>query len=83
MTRQLEAAWARVTDALRPPPQTPLSTWLEATVRLGSLPPTQRGWERRQLRHIHSNAPSFIEGQHAEHISLGSCAKVVGKDLNL
>jgi len=46
-------SWARVREALRPPPQLPLSTWLEQTVRLPHglaaeggplhLWPTQRG----------------------------------------
>jgi phage terminase large subunit GpA-like protein len=31
---QLVEAWSRVTDALRPPPLEPLSTWLEANLRL-------------------------------------------------
>ena len=34
MTLQLSAAWSRAVDALRPPPVEPLSTWLEANLRL-------------------------------------------------
>lgn len=42
------SAWSRAVEALRPPPQEPLSKWLEANLRLpvgGALRlwPTQRG----------------------------------------
>ena len=32
--RQRLAVWSRVVDALRPPPQIPLSDWIEQTTRL-------------------------------------------------
>jgi len=34
MMVQLTGAWPRVADALRPPPQLPLSEWIEQTIRL-------------------------------------------------
>lgn len=34
MLSQVSATWFRVAEALRPPPQLPLSEWLEAHLRL-------------------------------------------------
>jgi hypothetical protein len=46
---RISQAWSRAAEALRPPPQIPLSEWIERTIRLpeglSAEPGTVKLWE--------------------------------------